>query len=268
MSELTVSVTEKPVAVVTRAQQKLLGELVAVVPTQVIVSTNEEYADAGARLVVIKANIKQIDAIHKEIAGPLDEAMEKIKGSVSKLKAFFNVPKQRLLTAETSIKAAMNSYLQAEEAKRAAAQKLLDDAAAKEKARIKALADAAAKKAADEAEAARVAAAKAAKAGRDAEAAKLTEKAAKIDSNASVRQDIAAAKIASLDAPVVATALPKAAGVASRKNWSYEVYDEVIVPREYLMLDDKKIRAAIAAGERSIEGLMIKQVSTIVGTGK
>lgn len=269
LSELIESVTEKPVVVVTKAQQKQLSDLVSVVPVNpVVIATNEEYAAAGAWLVTIKQNIKQIDAIHDEIAGPLDEAMAKIKGSVTKLKAFFNVPRQKLLGSEAAIKEGMRVYLVDQEARRAAAQKLLDDAAAKEKARVKALADAAAKKAAEAEAELRRQVAKDAAAGKAQEAARAKEKADKLAAGASVRADIAAAKIASLDAPVVAYEAPKAAGVTSRKTWTYEVYDEAVVPREYLMLDDKKIQAAVANGERMITGLMIKQVSAIVGTGK
>lgn len=299
-----IEATAKPVVVVTSAQQKTLASLVSVAPALVVVTSNEEYASAGSSLVQIKTSIKQIDALHDEISKPLDDAMLGIKSSITKLKAFFNVPKQKLLTAEGEIKTAMNAYLQAEEAKRAAAQKLLDDAAAKERARVKALADAAAKKAAEDAAAARqrqadiqaaaakaaadatrkqneliakgkVAAAAAAKEKSDlqaklaaAEAATEAAKAEKIEVQASVRADIATAKIVSLEAPTVQYEAPKAAGVTSRKNWVHEVYDEKIVPREYLCLDDKKIKAAIAAGERAIPGLMIKQASSIVGTGK
>lgn len=252
----------------------------------------------------IKTSIKQIDALHDEISKPLDDAMAGIKSSVAKLKAFFNIPKQKLLVAEADIKGKMNAYLVAEDAKRAAAQKLLDEAAAKERARIQEQAAAVAKKAAEDAAAARqveaqlkadaakaaavalkkqndliakgkVAAAAAAKEKSDlqaklaaAEATAASEKAAKIEAQASVRADMSTAKIAGLAAPVAQFDMPTAAGVTSRKNWVHEVYDEKLVPREYLCLDDKKIKAAIAAGERVIPGLMIKQASTIVGTGK
>lgn len=266
LSELTESKT-KALVVVTAKQQKVIKDLVAVAPI-VVITTNEEYTEAGARLVQVKANIKALDAVHTEISGPLDNAMKDIKTSVTKLKAFFDIPRQKLLQAEVSIKGAMGVYLKAAEEKRAAEQKLLDDAAAKEKARIKALADAAAKKAEDDAAAARKAAADAVAAGRAAEAKQLADKADKIDAKALVRADIAGAKIASLGAPVLSLTVPKAAGTTSRKTWVFEVYDQDVIPREYLMLDEKKVKAAIAAGERAILGLIIKQDMSIVGTGK
>ena len=44
-----------------------------------------------------------------------------------------------------------------------------------------------------------------------------------------------------------------------RNVWTFEVQNLVNVPREYLMLDEKKVREAIRSGERSISGLMIFQ---------
>jgi cell fate (sporulation/competence/biofilm development) regulator YlbF (YheA/YmcA/DUF963 family) len=48
------------------------------------------------------------------------------------------------------------------------------------------------------------------------------------------------------------------AGSASvRKVWRFEVIDESQVPREYLVVDEKKIRAVVKAGVRSIPGVRI-----------
>ena len=44
-----------------------------------------------------------------------------------------------------------------------------------------------------------------------------------------------------------------------RNVWTFEVQKLANVPREYLMLDEKKVRQAIRSGERSIPGLMIFQ---------
>ena len=44
-----------------------------------------------------------------------------------------------------------------------------------------------------------------------------------------------------------------------RNVWNYEVQNLANVPREYLMLDEKKVRQAIRSGERTISGLMIFQ---------
>lgn len=44
-------------------------------------------------------------------------------------------------------------------------------------------------------------------------------------------------------APVVLPAPPKMAGESARTNWRYEIVDESLVPREYLMVDEKKLGA-------------------------
>lgn len=49
----------------------------------------------------------------------------------------------------------------------------------------------------------------------------------------------------------------------ARKVWTFEVVDESQVPREFLALDEKKVKAALAAGSRQIPGLKIFQETRI-----
>jgi len=44
-----------------------------------------------------------------------------------------------------------------------------------------------------------------------------------------------------------------------RNVWTFDVENLTNVPREYLILDEKKVRGAIRSGERSISGLIIFQ---------
>ena len=44
-----------------------------------------------------------------------------------------------------------------------------------------------------------------------------------------------------------------------RNVWTFEVQNPANVPREFLTLDEQKVRQAIRSGERSISGLMIYQ---------
>jgi hypothetical protein len=52
-------------------------------------------------------------------------------------------------------------------------------------------------------------------------------------------------------------AVPKVDGVSFRDNWTFVVTDPTLVPREYLMLDEQKIRAVVRAmkGETNIPGV-------------
>lgn len=47
------------------------------------------------------------------------------------------------------------------------------------------------------------------------------------------------------------------------KRWTFEVTDAAQVPRQFLQVDEKKIREAIASGERSIAGVRIYQDESI-----
>ena len=49
-----------------------------------------------------------------------------------------------------------------------------------------------------------------------------------------------------------------------RTVWDYKVVDESLIPRQYLVVDDKKIRAAIKAGFRDIPGVKIFEDPNLV----
>jgi len=52
-----------------------------------------------------------------------------------------------------------------------------------------------------------------------------------------------------------------------KMDWEFEIVDEAQVPREYLMVDEKKIRAAVKAGTREISGVRIfEKPSAVVRT--
>jgi hypothetical protein len=49
-----------------------------------------------------------------------------------------------------------------------------------------------------------------------------------------------------------------------RKDWTYDVEDETLVPREYLLIDSIKVRNAIRMGCRAIPGLKIYEKAATV----
>ena len=286
------NVSTELVAIDPKTRQDVNALVAVIRPGAIVITTQDEYTEAGIRLVAIKGNIKKLDAVHTDL-------VKDLKSALTKWSAFFKVPRDRLVLAEADEKAAMGSYLAAEQARHAAAQKLLAEAAAKEQARIQKLADDAAARARADADAARqreaaiqaaaaqaaaVAAAReqallakgraaAAQAAREkaeaaaalakAAAALEAAKAAKIEAVASVRADLASVKIASLAAPVTQYNIPQAAGVGARKVWTFEVLDETKLPREYTQPDEAAIRKAVAAGVRQIEGVRIYEKQTM-----
>lgn len=63
-----------------------------------------------------------------------------------------------------------------------------------------------------------------------------------------------AAKVASIEQNKVSGA---------RKVWTFQITDESLIPREFLVVDEKKIRAAMNAGTRHIAGVNIFQETSI-----
>lgn len=84
-----------------------------------------------------------------------------------------------------------------------------------------------------------------------------------------VEKEVIAQKIEDLNSQPSVTKSFSMPSLGSTKNngltkrWTHEVTDESQVPREYLVVDEKKVRAAIAAGTRSIPGIRIYQDESI-----
>jgi hypothetical protein len=104
-----------------------------------------------------------------------------------------------------------------------------------------------------------------------AEAAKVAAEAERTMQPAALQAAVVADETAN-KAQQLATATPSAlartrgdggAVTSLRKFWTFEVTDLADVPTEYLILDEKKVRAAIAAGEREIPGLRVFQDSSL-----
>ena len=52
-----------------------------------------------------------------------------------------------------------------------------------------------------------------------------------------------------------------------RKAWTFEIEDEALIPREYLVVDEKAIREAVKAGVRNISGVRIfEENRTVIRT--
>ncbi len=60
-------------------------------------------------------------------------------------------------------------------------------------------------------------------------------------------------------APVAQQAAPKVAGIAIPKVWVFEVTDEDLIPREYLVVDETRIRRVVTAlkGDTKIPGVRV-----------
>lgn len=56
--------------------------------------------------------------------------------------------------------------------------------------------------------------------------------------------------------------------VTAKKTWAFEIVDESQIPREYLTVDEKKIRAAVQSGVREIAGVKIFETETLAVRGR
>ena len=65
------------------------------------------------------------------------------------------------------------------------------------------------------------------------------------------------------DLPVRVVRSETGGSTSVRKTWTYEVVDQKIVPKAYLMLDDGLINLAIKDGTRKIKGLRIYQKESL-----
>lgn len=140
----------------------------------------------------------------------IDEARKAMTRPIDAAKAaimdFFRVPSDRLDDAERRVKNALLAYDAGQEKIRRQEQAELDRKAAEDRAFAEARA------------------ARASAEGRQDDAQELQQQAA------------------ASTAPVVVRESPSVQGVSYREVWKYVVEDPALVPREYLMLDEQKIR--------------------------
>lgn len=107
-----------------------------------------------------------------------------------------------------------------------------------------------------------------AKSEADREAAEaLAAEAARAAEEASVAES-AIASLPEVQMPkAVVAAPPKQEGISTRKVWKAEVIDDAAVPRDYLVVDEKAIRAAVKSGVREIPGVRIYSVDEMAVRG-
>lgn len=125
--------------------------------------------------------------------------------------------------AEKRIKGAMITYSDEQERIRQEEQRKADEAARKQREKLEAQA------------------AKAAAAGKDDKAEQLEERAA------------------SVVAPMIQRETPRVSGVSTREVWKFEITDPSLIPRQYLEVDEAKIRRVVQAmkNDANIPGVRV-----------
>lgn len=167
--------------------------------------------------------LKRCKGALKQIEDARVRITKPINESLREVNAQARESSQPWTQAESLIKNAMLVYQSDQERLQREEQRKRDEAARKEREKLEAQA------------------AKAAAAGKVDRAAQLEERAATVV------------------APVVTREVPKVAGQSTREVWLFEIEDPAKVPREYLAIDESKIRKVVNAlkGETVIAGVRI-----------
>lgn len=220
----------------------------------VTITTAEQYEAVADDLKQVKAKWKEVDDQRKALLAPIDEARKKTHG-------FFRAPLEFLERAETLLKGKLVAYQDEQERRRQEEQRKVEAEARRERERLEAEAREAERKAREKADEQRRQAEEAAAAGKTEEAARLAARADATEAKGAERAGAKLHQAETFVAPIIHREAPKVGGITSQVVWDFEITDLAAIPREYLMVDETKIRKVVKAlkGDTVIAG--IKPVS-------
>jgi hypothetical protein len=201
-------------------------------PTVVALTPALDKLRAFAKNLVIRTTegYEQAAALLKNIKGSLatiEDARTRItkplNDALRETNAQAKLAAAPFLADELVIKRAMIAYSDAQDRLREEQQRRDNEAAAKEQRRLQEIADRAAAK------------------GQEGKAEIFQERAQ------------------SVVAPVAQQAAPKVGGISIPKVWVFEITDEDLIPREYMVVDETRIRRVVTAlkGDTKIPGVRV-----------
>lgn len=205
----------------------------------IVVSNPDEFRIAGEQFAAIKTKLKDLEAQRVAITKPLDDAKKAVMD-------LFRRPKEALEAALSYYERPMAAYKREEDRKRREAEEAarLEREKAEREARERAAEE---QRRLAEIQRQEEEARRAAEAAENPVAAFLARQKAE-DLQAEVQAQTEATvdairEIALAPAAAAPVYVPKAtaAGVATRKLWKFEIVDVSLIPREYLIPDEKKI---------------------------
>jgi len=169
--------------------------------------------------------LKQIKSIFNALDTKRKKATMPIDNAKKEIMNWFRRPLERLETAESKRKRAMLTYQQEQERKRREEEARLQEKARKEAERLAARAE-------------------------KAEANGNIEKAETLRQEAQEKEMLT---------PVVASPVEKVAGISTKKVWKFEIVNEDLIPREYMIADEARIGKVVraTAGTLTIPGVRI-----------
>lgn len=224
------------------------------------ITTAEQYTAGAADLQRVKGMQKKLEETRTSITKPMNEALDRVN-------AFFRKPADTLKAIELKIKGALRVFSDEQEARAREEQRKADERAAAERKRAEEAAAAERRKAEEAAAELRRKAEAEAAAGNAAEAAKLQQRADTKLEKAETKAATLESQAQTVVAPIIRRDPPKVTGINYREAWKFEVTDVSLVPREYLMVDETKIRKIVQAmkGDTKIAGVRVyseKQIAS------
>jgi len=212
-----------------------------------VIKTEKDYHIQAENLSIIKGFSKDLENKRKTITGPMDQAKKAVMD-------LFRPASEALKKAENVTKKALAEYAAVQEAKRREEARKAAEKARREEAAQKAKLEEKARREAEKAEKLR-------SEGKEARAELAEEKAADM---------VAKAETVYVEPKPVAVEVPKAKGVSYREVWRAEVLRPSDVPREFLMVDEKKLAGYAKAmkSEARVAGVHFYPEKVVAGRGK
>lgn len=265
MSEVEIVVSPVKASVADNADREAL----AIYEKSKIVSINSqgEYDSCAEDLKRVKSKYSEIEKYRKSITGPLDDAKSKIMD-------LFRKPLELLSTSERMIKEQMSVYEIKQKRIQEEAEKKAREDAAKEEAKLRKIKEdqerewrekEAAAKAEEKRLADEIAKAKTQKEKIELELASARAKLEAKKAAEKAEERAEQAREVYVPAPEVKPTFTQAKGVSSRTDWEFEIINEDLIPREWLIPDLKAIGGAVSstAGKISIPGIKCKPKQVI-----
>ena len=193
--------------------------------------SNDGYITAAEILKSIKGRYQEIETKRKEMTLPLDEAKRRIMD-------FFRQPLEQLSGAERQIKAAMVMFTQEQERVRREEEERIQALAREEQERL----DKSAMEGISQAQ----------KEGSLDEAERILE------------------AVVQVPVPIVVSEKPKVQGIKTVTRWKHKVIDEALIPREYLIPNEKLLAdtAIRTKGEIKIPGVEFYSEALVASIGR
>lgn len=211
---------------------------VFVQPVSTIVVTNQTELDAAMSTVrTVKHLLKQVEARKKELIDPLNAQVKLVRDYANEIAA-------PLEAAEAHVKAQLVAYERELARSREEARRREAEEQRKREAEARA-------KLEEERKAAELEAMFATKEESDLAEATIEATETRVHTELAITH---AQNLAQIDAQKVSGA---------RKVWTFKVTDLSLVPKEFFVLDEKKVRSQIRDGVREISGIEIFQETSI-----